>query len=132
MMTEEAELLEIFKDFEVEVEGISGNKRYRALYHVVKKENPKRVTLEDLENYAKRLSEKYKGEKFAVEKQGEFYVLVKKSGTLPSLPIYFYLENQRFFVRKEDYLKNKRLANYIIMRVLGALGVVTEKYGGRI
>jgi len=138
MMVGSTELVEIFKDFDVEVISTTrkqykrkeGYKERAVRFYIVKRADAKKVTLDDLKKYAEELRSKYPEEQFVVEQEGNFYVLTKKSGKKPTIPIYFDLENQRFFVRKDDVLNNRSLTNYLIMVTLGALGVSTNKYGG--
>jgi len=66
------ELLEVFKDLDVLVESGSHYKRYRCLKRVVPLENPKKIGVEDLKEYAKRLNERYPDR--------HFYVRAKKFG----------------------------------------------------
>jgi len=71
-------LLEVFKDFDIVIEGKSQSGKYKALYQVIPKSEKKTITLEDLENYVKRLNEKYPEEGFKIEKRGKYIVLTKK------------------------------------------------------
>ena len=146
MISDKVELLEIFKDFNIEIiceykkpyKRKEGFKERTVRYNIVKKSDPKKVTVEDLNNYASELNKKFPDEQFVVKEElvggKKFYVLTKLNvnSSKPTVPIYFDLEEQRFFVPK-DYVVNKRdLTNYIIMRTLGALGVSTSKYGGAV
>jgi len=72
------ELLEVFKDIEIIVKGKSQHSRYEAEYLLAPAPNPKRITVEDLEQYVKRLSERYPQEGFKLEQRGPFYVISKK------------------------------------------------------
>ena len=48
-MVKRVRLIEIFREHEVWVKGGSQYGRYEAIYKVVPRKNPKRVTLEDLD-----------------------------------------------------------------------------------
>ena len=140
MIQDTTQLLEIFKDFEVEItytySNKSGSKQRNVRYIIVPKASPKKVTLDDLKEYASGLAKKYPKEGFVLkeEKVGEktFYVITKDSANpeKPYVPIYFDLENQKFYVPKEYVEKDSKLTNYIVMRTLGALGVSRTSYGG--
>ena len=137
-------LVKIFDEHVPTVRGKGNFGRYDQLFEVVKKPNPRRVTFEDLAEYVFNLKERYPNENFQlreVELNGrKFYVIDKKSWKkLPDgrrirvrnrIPIYVDLQNQEFFVPESYLKKQKRLANYIIMRTLGALGISTVKYIG--
>ena len=137
-------LVKIFDEHVPVVRGKGQFGRYDQLFEVVKKPNPKKLTLEDLAEYVFNLKERYPDRGFQlreVELNGrKFYVIDKKSykrlrnGRIirvnDRVPIYIDLERQEFYVPKW-YLKNRRrLANYIIMRALGTLGVSTVRYVG--
>ena len=135
-------LLEIFRDFKIYIRGSSNRGYYTALYEVVRREDARVVTVEDLREYIRKLQERYPDRNFMLKKvkvKGkEYYVITRKSYYIDSegrkrivydrVPIYFDLENQKFYVPK-SYLKIKpKLVKYIVMRVLGALGVARVKY----
>lgn len=136
-----ANLVELFEDYQVDmyVEHTSvgkGGKVYGKRithYRIVPRENPKKVTLKDLEEYVKNLDSHHPEEGFCLEttKIGgkKYYVITKKNQTSknPTVPIYFDLSNQRFFIEKNS-LKNPLATNYIVMITLGSLGVTQSKY----
>jgi hypothetical protein len=151
-------LLEIFKDVKVVLNSGSQFGRYKYPAIIIPKENPKVVQEEDLINYCNYLNERHKeklkDEEFVVKKEkinGKKYLVLKKIKKEESIfkviliklgivkekkiegniPIYFDLENQKFYVKKEDYEGNQKLANYIIWRTLGTLGITTVKHGYR-
>jgi len=135
-------LLEVFKDFQIQIRGMSN--RYKATFKVVPKPNPKHVTLEDLQNYIKRLQEKYPERNFYLRKTRvkgkEYYVITRKCYYIGKdgkrhraydrVPIYVDLENQKFYVPKSYVEKSRRLTNYICMVTLGSLGVSQSKFAG--
>jgi exonuclease I len=151
-------LLEIFKDIKVIVNSGSQFGRYKYPALIIPKENPRRITEIDLFKYCDYLNEKHKekleDEKFIVKREkvnGKEYLVLTKVKTNKStiriileklgivkeekpklnIPIYFDLQNQKFYVKKEEYEENPKLANYIIWRTLGTLGITTVKHGYR-
>ena len=137
-------LVKIFDEHTPIVRGKGNFGRYDQLFEVVKKPNPKKVTFKDLAEYVWRLNARYPNQNFRlrqVEVNGKrFYVIDKKSWmkladgrrvrVRDRIPIYVDLQDQQFYVPESYLKKQKRLANYIIMRVLGALGVSRVKYLG--
>jgi hypothetical protein len=135
---EKLELVEVFKDFEIEVlSRLSVNYSsgsYTRLYKILPKKDNKIITLEDLKKVVKRLSEKYPSESFSLIKKKNYYVITKKAENpkFKNVPIYFDLKNQKIYVEKEHVEKERKLTNYILMRTLGALGIIQNKYIGHI
>jgi len=129
------DLIEIFKDHTPTVKGKSNRGQYEAEYIVTKRSDAKRVELQDLIDYVARLNEKYPEEFFyikAMRRVQDFgdkklYMLTKENEE-KRVPIIFDLEEQRFYIRRQDLETNPQLANYIIMRTLGALGVSQSRY----
>jgi len=70
-------LLQIFKDFQIEVKGASY--RYNAIFKVIPKKNPKKLTKKDLEKYIKKLQEKYPERNFKLRKYKNFLVISQKT-----------------------------------------------------
>ncbi|MEM7817886.1 MAG: hypothetical protein QXP52_00140 [Candidatus Aenigmatarchaeota archaeon] len=126
------QLVEVFKDYEIIVPSRLKEGKYTRLYKIVKKNNPKKITLEDLKNFVKKLNERYPEEGFCLIKQKDLYIITKNNEhrKLNFVPIYFDLKNQKIFIEKEYAEKEKRLTNYILMRTLGALGISQSKYIG--
>ena len=137
----EPRLVEIFREHIVEVRSTQrvqgrGGKVYGerdVLYRIMPKENPKTVTVEDLEKYVAKLNMHHPEEGFTLKKvkiRGrEMFVITKNStnSNKPNVPIYFDIKNQKFYIEKES-TEEPEIANYIIMRTLGALGVSQSKY----
>lgn len=139
-------LVEIFRKLEPEVVGGSHWPKYRALFSIEKRADPAVVTLETLQEYAQRLEEKVKARNPKLKvilKKVKFGDKVmyrlgvskywkdengKKHTYWQRVPIYFDLEEQRFFVPRYYVLTRPKLTNYIIMRTLGALGVSQSVY----
>lgn len=137
-------LVEIFKEHEPIVNGRSFMGKYRAKYKIVPRRHRNFLTVEDLEKYVKRLQERYPNRDFYLRKtkyKGKvYYVITRKSykkmpdGTRKwvkdRIPIYFDLEKQRYYVPESYIKRTPRLANYLIMVTLGALGISQSKYLG--
>jgi len=127
-------LIEIFKEHVPIVEGGSQFNRYRALFKVEKRRKPKKVTLKALRRYVRHLNRKYPKAGFCLRRmtyrRKVLHVLTKKNPDANGgvVPIYFDLRRQRFFISREDLERQPRLANFVIMTVLGALGVSQSKY----
>jgi len=76
-------LLEVWRDFQIEVAGSSQFGKYKALYMVVPRENAKPVTLEDLKEYVEKLKQKYPQRQFYLRKYKNFIVLTQKTVIAP-------------------------------------------------
>jgi len=137
-------LVRIFDEFRPTLRGKGNFGRYDQLFEVVRRPNPKTVTLEDLAEYVFNLKEKYPENGFQLREvrlNGRtYYVIDKKSWrrlkggvrvrVTDRVPIYVDLERQEFYVPQWYVRKRRRLASYIVMRTLGTLGVSTVKYVG--
>ncbi|MEM4500569.1 MAG: hypothetical protein QW512_00365 [Thermofilaceae archaeon] len=134
-------LLEVFKDFEVRVRGKSFRSRYDAEYIVEPRQDPKIVTIDDLRKYVEELQRKYPDRNFylyTTHVNGvEYHVITRKKRLkLPGgvkyvsdrVPIYVDLKSQRFYVPQHYVKRRYRLTCYLIMRVLGTLGVAKVRY----
>jgi len=139
-------LVEIFGKLNPRLVGGSHWPKYRALFSVRKRSDPQVVTLEMLEEYARQLELKVKSRnpklkvilrpvkvdgktlfRFGVSKYWKDEE-GKKHTNWARVPIYFDLEEQRFFVPVYYILTRPKLTNYIVMRTLGALGVSQSTY----
>lgn len=127
-------LREIFTQHTPIVEGGSQHGRYRCLFRIERRQNPNIVTLQKLMEYVDNLNRRYPNEKFYLKKINykteKLYILAKRKNKteIGRIPIYFNLEKQAFYIEKETLQRNPKLANYIIMTTLGALGVSQSKY----
>ena len=135
-------LLNVFEDIEIIVRGKSCMGRYDATYQLVRRGDAKRVTLEDLEKYVENLRQRYpeRGFKLRIAKfKGKTYYVIdqdvyerkrgrRKRKKKDRVPIYFDLERQEVYIPESYWRTNQRLAAYILMRTLGALGISTVKY----
>jgi len=126
-------LIEVFKDFEIIVDGASNKSRYRYPMKVEKKKDAPTLKVEDLERYVDGLRARFPEKDFVLIKGNvegkEYYVITKtpRHKSKDYVPIYFDLEEQRFFV-PEYYLKDRpKLVNYIVMVTLGSLGISQTK-----
>jgi len=132
------ELVEIFTEHKVIMKGGSQYGRYNADYIIEKRPNAPKLVETDLILHVGKLNSKYPEEKFYIDKikwKGKIlHVLTKRKNSKdkPRVPIYFDLENQKFFINKRDLEKDERLTNYIIMRTLGALKISQSRYANGI
>lgn len=129
-------LVEVFEEHRPMVEGGSYRGRYACDYEVVRRPDARRLTVEDLEAYVRRLNELAPGEGFtlrAVKWRGRRIHVVTKSSSQPrwpTIPLFFDLAGQRFYVREQDLRERPRLTDYVVMRSLGMLGVSQSRYAG--
>jgi len=122
-------LVQLFEEYTPIVRGKAQNSRYEALYRVEKRANPKIVTAQDLEEYVRRLQQRYPNHNFYLRRYKNFYVITRKGKWVKDrVSIYVDVGTQSFYVPKSYIEKNPQLANYIIMVALGALGVSQSKY----
>jgi hypothetical protein len=127
-------LVEIFEEHTPIVKGGSQYGRYQADYIIEKKPNPPQLTETELSTYVEKLQHKYPNEGFYMRKltwKGKtLHVLAKRKNhhAQGRIPLYFDLQNQKYYIDKRDLQKNQRLANYIIMVTLGTLGISQSKY----
>jgi len=133
-------LLQVFKDFQIEVKGLSN--RYDAIFRVLPKKNPKHLTLKDLERHIQNLQRRYPDRNFYLRhthvRGKEFYVITRKCYYIGKdgkrhraydrVPIYIDLKNQTFYVPASYVKKRRKLVNYICMITLGSLGISQSKY----
>jgi len=168
-------LKEVFEDFDIVV-GSTFRGRNRRKFKIKRLKNPKKLTLDDLKDYAdylySRYKRKYPNRAYILAKvrimdgmiETEEYSRIKQSIKklerlrFPSVidraflihlrerleklrnrdlyvitsnvPIFFDLEEQRFYVKKELLEREPKLTSYVLMRALGALGVSQSKYVG--
>jgi type II secretory pathway component GspD/PulD (secretin) len=137
-------LVRIFDEYaDITVMGKSNHSRYDALYEVVRIPDA-RVDLDRIQKYVQSLQQRYPDKNFMLKKvkvEGkEYYVISRKSYIITPdgkrkkvrdrIPIYIDLEEQAFYIPKSYIEKNRKLANYVIMRVLGALGISRVRYAG--
>jgi hypothetical protein len=107
-----------------------------------------KVTLEKMWEYVRRLRQKYPDRCFTVRRvvlrvdgrKRVFHVITRRikgdpmgeiDGSVPDLiPIFINIRKQEFYVPERCIRENRKLTNFVILRVLGALGVTRNKYLG--
>jgi hypothetical protein len=135
------ELLEIFEDFQIIVEGASQFGRYKYPMTIKPRPNRPTLTLKDLEDYVSEMRERYPERPFYLRRtytSGAYYYVITQSTFKDGkrvkgrISIYFDLGTQKFYVPASYIKKNRKLASYLIMRTLGKLGVSQTKSARRI
>ena len=140
-------LVKLFDEYDdIEVSSIVQG-RYEYAYRVVRVEGAK-VTLEKMWEYVRRLRQKYPDRRFTIRRvvlrvngrKRVFHVITRDikgdpvgsiDGTVPDvIPIYVNLRRQEFYVPEYCIREKRKLTNFVILRVLGALGVARNKYLG--
>lgn len=125
-------LVEVFREFTPILNSYSQKENYRVKREVYELADKPILTKEALEEYAKNLAEKYPERGFRVyEKKfkGKVYIVLDQNTKTPEgkrkkdrIPLFFDLEAQKVFIPYSFTKKKKKLASYIILRTLGALG----------
>ena len=122
-------LVRLFEEYTPIVRGKAQNGRYEAFYRIEKKANPKIITEQHLVDYVRSLQQRYPNHNFYLRSYKNFYVITRKGKYVKDrVSIYVDIGTQTFYVPKSYIEKNPKLANYIIMVTLGALGVSQSKY----
>jgi hypothetical protein len=131
-MTRKIALIEVFNEFKPVLESYSRVEDYRVKREVIEVEDKPKLTKEVLEEHVKKLMEKYpqRGFKIVEKKIGEktfivldqYYKTPEGKRKKDRIPIYFDLESQKAFIPSSFIKTKKRLASYIVLRTLGALG----------
>lgn len=130
-------LVKIFDEYDdILISGKAYKSKYNAIFKLQRK-NDATLDFEKIQSYVENLKQKYPEAGFTLKQlniNGKlFYVITKKSiingkRVKDRVPIYIDLNNQEFYVPKSYIVRSKKLTNYILMRVLGTLGVATVKY----
>ena len=133
-------LLEIFRDYYPIVNGKGQFGRYNQKFIIVPKSRPAKITLGKLKIYVATLQKRFPDKNFILKKKQvgriTYYILTKKRydkhGNLQRdiVPLWFDIENQKVWIEERVVKKMPKLANYIIMVTLGALGISQSKYYG--
>jgi hypothetical protein len=140
-------LVKLFDEYDdIEVSSIVQG-RYEYAYKVARVEGA-RVTLEKMWEYVRRLRQKHPNRRFTIRRvvlrvggrKRVFHVITRVvrgdplgeiDGSVPDLiPIYVSLRKQEFYVPERCVRENTKLTNFVVLRVLGALGVARSKYLG--
>jgi hypothetical protein len=142
-------LVRLFDEYDdIEVPNYS-LRPFDCVYRVVRNEGAK-VTLEKMWEYVRHLRQKYPDRRFTIRRvvlrvggrKRVFQVITRDikgdpvgsiDGTAPEVvPIYVSIRKQEFYVPEYCIREKRRLTNFVILKVLGALGVAKRKYlGGR-
>ena len=131
-------LIEIFNEHEPVVNGHIGSGAYKATFIIQKQPNAPTITPETLKQYLQNLKQRYPDQKFyltTVKYQGRtLYKLskIKNPPDKPRIPLYFDLQNQKFYIEKQTLQKQPKLADYVIMVTLGSLGISQSVYANGI
>jgi predicted ester cyclase len=140
-------LVRLFDEYDdIEVSSIVQG-RYEYAYKVVRVEGAK-VTLEKMWEYVRRLRQKYPDRRFTIRRvvlrvngrRRVFHVITRDikgdpvgsiDGTAPEVvPIYVSIRKQEFYVPEYCTREKRKLTNFVVLRVLGALGIARNKYLG--
>jgi hypothetical protein len=111
-------LLEVFKNFKLELRTSKGQDPYRAYYLRTFKPKNDKIDFKKLRNFVRRLQRKFKNRGYSLKKDGDFLVLRPKKYEALDLPIYFNIKNNKVFVREKDVKANPRLLAYLLFRTL--------------
>ena len=127
-------LIEIFTEHTPTVPSRLQNGKYIRTYIIQRKPNPPTITETDLKTYVKRLQQMHPDKAFYLRKttwkNKTLHILTRRKNAHPMnrIPLYFDLQNQKIYINKKDLDTNPQLTNYVLMRVLGALGITQNKY----
>jgi hypothetical protein len=121
--------------------------RYEVGCKVVRVDGAK-VTLEKMWEYVRHLRQRHPERRFTIRRvvlrvngrKRVFHVITRDikgdpvgsiDGTAPEvIPIYVSIRKQEFYVPEYCIREKRKLTNFVILRVLGALGVARDKYLG--
>jgi hypothetical protein len=145
-------LVDVFRElipFEIQDKAKSrdGKKEYIRKHLIVENENKPQLTKEDLERFFKEFKErmrkkygneiaelfylkerKYKGKVYVVFARK--HVKMSDRNLKKSISFYFDLEKQRVYIPRSYIKKAPKLVNFLILRILGELGLVKKEYQG--
>jgi hypothetical protein len=143
-MARKMKLLEVFKDINPIIRGVSGQSYSTAYYQLIPKQNQKIDKfefLEKVEKYVESLQKKYPDKQFyhyICRIDGKEYVVITKKKYITNekgekirqhdrCPVYISLDDFKAYVPEYYYRLKPKLCNYILLRVLGTLGLATLK-----
>jgi hypothetical protein len=143
-MGEGMKLLEVFKDVNPILKGMSGQRHYTSYFQLIPRNSQgidKFEFLEKVEKYVEGLKQKYPEKQFYhyITKIGgrEYVVITKKKYIVNEkgekirqwdrCPIYIRLDDFKVFIPEYYYKIKPKLCNYILFRTLGSLGLATVK-----
>lgn len=132
-------LLKVFQDINPIIRGMSGQRHYTAYFKLVPLQRTP-LTVQELEEYVRRLQEKYPDKGFHLQKRKVnsklYYVITKKKyitidgrkvRQYDRCPIYIDVETNSIYIPEYYYRIKPKLCNYILMRTLGTLKLATVK-----
>jgi hypothetical protein len=134
MSPKRVKLLEPFKDFGIELRGRGYHSKYEQLFKVVPKPSRPAITLQDLQEYVEELRVRYPERCFTLRHEvidGHEYWVLTQEGVRKkkdAISIYFDLADQRIAIPIFFWKNRKRLARFILHRVMGRFGWIETKY----
>ena len=111
-------LLEVFKDFKLELRTSKGIDPYKTYYLRTFKPKNDKIDFKKLRAIVRSLQRKHKKYGYCLEKQGDFLVFRAKKVKALDMPIYFNTKENKVYVREQDVKANSRLLSYILFRML--------------
>jgi len=148
-MPRKVKLLEVFKDVNPVIRGMSGQGHYTTYFQLIPKCNHGMDRLELLgriEKYVESLRQKYPEKEFyhyTCKIDGKEYVVITKKKYIVDkdgrkvrqwdrCPIYICLEDFKVYIPEYYYKVKRKLCSYILLRALGTLGLATVRNLGRL
>jgi hypothetical protein len=114
-------LLEVFKDFKLELRTSKGQDPYKVYYLRTFKPKNDKIDYKKLRSIVRSLQRKHKNYGYCLEKQGDFLVFRAKKVKALDMPIYFNTKENKVYVREEDTKANPRLLSYVLFRMLNQI-----------
>jgi len=127
-------LLEPFKDFDLILRGRGYHSKYEQLFRAVPKPSRPTITLQDLQQYAEELQARYPERCFTLRHEvvdGREYWVLTQQGVgkkKDAISIYFDLASQKIMIPSYYWRNRRKLARFILHRVLGRFGWIETKY----
>jgi hypothetical protein len=134
MSPRKLKLLEPFKDFELILRGRGYHSKYEQLFKAVLKPSRPAITLQDLQQYVEELRARYPERGFTLRHEvvdGREYWVLTQVGVRrkkDSVSIYFDLANQRIMIPAFYWKNRRKLARFILHRIMGRFGWIETKY----
>jgi len=127
-------LLEPFKDFELILRGRGYHSKYEQLFRAVPKPSRPTITLQDLQQYVEELQARYPERGFTLRHEvvnGHEYWVLTQQGVgkkKDAISIYFDLASQRIMIPSYYWRNRRKLARFILHRIMGRFGWIETKY----
>jgi hypothetical protein len=127
-------LLEPFRDFEIELKGRGYHSKYEQLFRAVPKPSRPIITLQDLQQYVEELQARYPERGFTLRHlvvDGREYWVLTQQGVgrkRDAISIYFDLASQRIMIPAFYWRNRRKLARFILHRIMGRFGWIETKY----